>query len=282
VTDEGLVGWTDAHCHLQGRYLADGDVGAGRHVDDGRDDEALLAVLDRAAAAGVTRAVCVGTDAAASAEAMRIASLDGLPLDVRATVGLHPHEASTSTRGLESVLDGPGAGRVVAIGECGLDYYYEHSPRDAQRTALRAQLALAADRDLAVVLHVRDAFDDLFELLEDVGVPARGIVHCFSAGPEEARRCVKAGLYVSVAGIVTFKNADALRAALAEVPLDRLLVETDSPFLAPVPYRGRQNEPALVAVVGAAVAQTLNLDLGVLQRATTANASRVYGGLDPS
>jgi TatD DNase family protein len=268
------VGWTDSHCHLQGRYLADG------HDEAGRDDAALRAVLDRAVAAGVTRAVCVGTDAAASAEAMRIASLPDLPLDVRATVGLHPHEASTSTQGLESVLDGPGADRVVAVGECGLDYYYEHSPRAAQLEALRAQLALAEDRGLAVVLHVRDAFDDLFDVLAEVGTPARTIVHCFSAGPDEARRCVEAGCYVSIAGIVTFKNADPLRAALAAVPLERLLVETDSPFLTPVPHRGRPNEPAYVAVVGAAVAQTLNLDLDEVREATTLNASRVFGGLD--
>jgi TatD DNase family protein len=270
-TADAAVGWTDSHCHLQGRYL-DGEA----------DDETLRAVLDRAAEAGVTRAVCVGTDAATSREAIRIANLEGLAVEVYATVGLHPHEASTSTAGLEAVLDGARGDRVVGIGECGLDYYYEHSPRDAQLGALREQLALARSRDLAVVLHVRDAFDDLFSVLDDVGVPPRTVVHCFSAGPEEARRCLDAGLTVSVAGIVTFKNAAPLREALAEVPLDRLLVETDSPFLAPVPHRGRQNEPAYVAVVGDAVARTLNLDLATLRAATTLNASRLFGLPDPS
>jgi len=226
--------------------------------------------------------VCIGTDAASSLEAIRIANLGDLPVEVYATVGLHPHEASTSTRGLGEVLAAPGADRVVGIGECGLDYYYEHSPRDAQLVALREQLAMAVDRDLAVVLHVRDAFDDLFSVLDEVGVPPRTIVHCFSAGPAEARRCVEAGLYVSVAGIVTFKNAAPLRDALAEVPLERLLVETDSPFLAPVPHRGRPNEPAFVAVVGEAVALTLNLDLAELRAATTLNASRVFLLPDPS
>jgi TatD DNase family protein len=265
------VGWTDSHCHLQGQYR-DGEEG----------DDQLRGALDRAARAEVTRAVCVGTDAVSSREAIRIANLAGLPLEVYATVGLHPHEASTSTAGLEPVLDVEGAAKVVAIGECGLDYYYAHSPRDAQLAALRDQLALALDRNLAVVLHVRDAFDDLFSVLGDVGVPPRTIVHCFSAGPAEARRCVEAGLMVSVAGIVTFKNAAPLRDALAEVPLDRLLVETDSPFLAPVPHRGQPNEPAYVPVVGAAVAETLNLDLAVLRSATTLNASRVFALKDPS
>jgi TatD DNase family protein len=226
--------------------------------------------------------VCIGTDAESSREAVRIANLEGLAVDVYATVGLHPHEASTSTRGLTAVLDGAGADRVVGIGECGLDYYYEHSPRDAQLAALRDQLALAVERQLAVVLHVRDAFDDLFAVLDDVGVPPRTIVHCFSGGPDEARRCVAAGMMVSVAGIVTFKNADPLRAALAEVPLDRLLVETDSPFLAPVPYRGRPNEPAHVVVVGEAVAQALSLDPALVRGATTLNASRVFGWAHPS
>jgi TatD DNase family protein len=248
-------------------------------VDPG--DAGLRAVLDRAAAAGVTTAVCIGTDADSSREAIRIANLDGLPVEVFATVGLHPHEASTSTAGLAAVLDGPGASRVVGIGECGLDYYYEHSPRDAQLVALREQLALAVARDLAVVLHVRDAFDDLFSVLDDVGVPPRAIVHCFSGGPDEARRCVAAGLVVSIAGIVTFKSATALREALVEVPIDRLLVETDAPFLTPVPHRGKPNEPAFVALVGAAVAQTLNLDLDELQSATTLNASRVFALPDP-
>jgi TatD DNase family protein len=265
-------GWTDSHCHLQGRYAGEDPPG---------DDRDLRAVLERASAAGVTRAVCVGTDAESSLEAVRIANLEGLAVDVLATVGLHPHDASSGTASLAAVLDADGADRVVAIGECGLDYYYEHSPRDAQREALRRQLALAVERELAVVLHVRDAFDDLFEILADVGVPARTILHCFTGGPDEARRCVAAGMWVSISGIVTFKNAEPIRAALAEVPMDRLLVETDSPFLAPEPHRGRPNEPTFVPLVGARVAATLNLDLSVVRAATTSNASRVFGLVDP-
>jgi TatD DNase family protein len=276
VTDEpdGAIGWTDTHCHLQGRYGPEGPEGE-------RDHEALLAALQRAAAAGVTRAVCVGTDVESSREAVRLANLDDLPIDLYATVGLHPHEASAGTDGLADVLDLPGSDRVVAIGECGLDLFYEHSPRDAQLRALREQLALASSRYLAVVLHVRDAFDELFELLEDTGVPSSTVVHCFSGDRADARRCVDAGMVVSISGIVTFKNAQPIRDALSEVPLEALMVETDSPFLAPVPHRGRPNEPAYVALVGEAVAQTLNLDVSLVRRSTSATASRVFGGLPP-
>ena len=261
-------GWTDSHCHLQGRY-------AEHDVDDGTDS-AVRSTLERARAAGVTRAVCIGTDAASSAEAIRLAGLGGLATALWATVGLHPHEASTSTRGLRELLVGAGAERVVAVGECGLDYYYEHSPRAAQLEALADQVALAVEHDLALVLHVRDAFDDLFGLLGEVGVPDRTVVHCFSGGPEEARRCVAAGMVVSVSGIVTFKNAGSLRDAVRGVPIDRLMVETDSPFLAPVPLRGSPNEPANVALVGAAVADLLGLQVEGLAEATSATASRVF------
>ncbi len=268
------VGWTDSHCHLQGPY------GPGAPEGEGNLD-ALRAVLDRAAAAGVTRAVCVGTDVDTSRGAIELAAAEDLPVEIWATVGLHPHEASRGIGGLEALLATPGADRIVAIGECGLDYFYEHSPRDAQLDVLRAQLDLAVAHDLAVVLHVRDAFDDLFDLLDETGVPPRAIVHCFTGGPAEARRCVEAGMVVSISGIVTFKNASPIREALAEVPLDRLMVETDSPFLAPVPHRGRPNEPAFVADVGAAVAATLNLDVSVLQASTSATATKVFGGLQP-
>jgi TatD DNase family protein len=268
------VGWTDSHCHLQGQYGPEGPKGE-------RDHAALLAALDRAAAAGVSRAVCVGTDVESSREAIRLANLEDLPVEVYATVGLHPHEAMHGTDGLAELLELPGASRVVAIGECGIDLYYEHSPLDAQLAALREQLALASSSGLAVVLHVREAFDELFDLLEDTGIPTRTVVHCFTGDRAEARRCVEAGMVVSISGIVTFKSASSIREALVEVPLDQLMVETDSPFLAPVPYRGKPNEPSFVALVGEVVAQTLNLDVSLVRGATSANASRVFGGLPP-
>ena len=139
---------------------------------------------------------------------------------------------------------------MVAVGECGLDYYYEHSPRPAQRAAFAAQIALAHAHGLALVIHARDAWDDLFDVLESEGVPERTILHCFTGGPDELDRCVRAGMFVSFSGIITFKNAGDVRQAAARCPLDRLLVETDSPFLAPVPHRGRPNEPSLLPLVG--------------------------------
>ena len=145
-------------------------------------------------------------------------------------------------------------GAVVAVGECGLDYYYEHSPRNAQRSAFAAQIALAHAHDLTLVIHARDAWADLFDVLAAEGVPARTVLHCFTGGVDEVERCLGAGMFVSFSGIVTFKNAADVRAAAARCPLDRLLVETDSPFLAPVPHRGRTNEPSYLPYVGEAIA----------------------------
>jgi TatD DNase family protein len=262
-----VAGWTDSHCHLQDRFIE-------RDGSPGRDDaDELDDLLARAAAAGVSRAVVVGTNVETSAAAVELAGRDGFPVGLAATVGLHPHEASSTTRGLGALLDAPGAERIVAIGECGLDYFYEHSPRNAQLEVLAEQVRLAVDRDLALVLHVRDAFDDLFGLLGEVGVPERVIVHCFTGGPNEVRTCLDLGMAVSISGIVTFKNAVELRDAVALIPLDRLLVETDSPFLAPVPMRGRANEPGFVPLVGDAVAAILGRPVEEVRDATSATAT---------
>ena len=146
------------------------------------------------------------------------------------------------------------------MGECGLDYFYEHSPRDAQREAFAAQIALAHRHGLPLVVHARDAWDDLFDVLSSEGVPERTVLHCFTGGPDDARRCLDAGMLLSFSGIVTFKNAEPVRDAARLCPLDRLMVETDSPFLAPVPHRGQRNEPGFVPLVGAFVAQLKGLD----------------------
>ncbi len=174
-----------------------------------------------------------------------------------ASVGLHPHEAADGVDDVAALLErelAVGDGAVVAVGECGLDYYYEHSPRDAQRVAFAAQIALAHAHDLTLVIHARDAWADLFDVLAAEGVPTRTVLHCFTGGVDEVDRCLAAGMFVSFSGIVTFKNAADVRAAAARCPLDRLLVETDSPFLAPVPYRGRTNEPSYLPYVGEAIA----------------------------
>ncbi|MGI8752030.1 MAG: TatD family hydrolase [Acidimicrobiales bacterium] len=245
--------WADSHCHVP--YEGVG-----------------LEVIDDARAAGVTRLVTVGTDAAQSARAAQVArDHDG----VWATVGLHPHEADAGLDAVVEVLDGTGP-EVVAVGECGLDYYYDHADRSAQRAMFAAQIALASERDLALVIHTRDAWADTFDILAGTGVPQRTIFHCFTGGTDEARRCLDLGAWLSFSGIVSFKTADDVRAAAALCPLDRVLVETDSPYLAPVPHRGKPNRPALVPLVGAALATAMSRPVAEVEAATWANTAAVF------
>jgi TatD DNase family protein len=254
----------------------------GDGAQEGTDDLGT-AVLGRAAGAGVDRLVCVGTGAATSAQAAALAraTADAGNDGPRAwaTVGLHPHEASEGTDAVASLLARElaiGDGTVVAVGECGLDYYYEHSPRAAQRAAFAAQIALAHAHGLALVIHARDAWDDLFDVLVAEGVPERTVLHCFTGGPDEADRCLRAGMYVSFSGIVTFKNAAEVRAAAARCPLDRLLVETDSPFLAPVPHRGRANEPAYLPLVGETIAAIKECAVEEIRERTALSTAMVF------
>jgi len=255
--------WSDAHCHLQQEFL--------------RDDHTsitLTATLARAFEGGVDRVVVIGTDATTSAQALEITDFES-PVEIYATVGLHPHDA---VQDIEPVgeLARRGHPRLVGIGECGLDYFYEHSPRADQRRAFARQIALAHELDLALVIHARDAFDDLFELLASEGVPERTVVHCFTGTPEDAQACLALGCDISISGVVTFKNAELLREAVRGVPLDRLHVETDSPFLAPVPYRGKANEPAYVTVVGEFVAELRGESFVKVREATRANTARLF------
>jgi TatD DNase family protein len=243
--------WTDSHCHVP--YEGVG----------------LDAIAD-ARRAGVERLVTVGTDAAQSRAAIDAAAAhDG----VWATVGLHPHDASNGVDTIVDLLDAP---RVVAVGECGLDYHYDHSPRPQQREAFAAQIQFAHERDLALVVHTREAWDDTFAILSAHGVPDRTVFHCFTGGPDEARRCLDLGALLSFSGIVTFNAADDVRAAAALTPLDRLLVETDAPYLAPVPHRGKRNMPAWVPDVGAGVARVKDVDVDTVAAATWDNAERVF------
>ena len=246
-----MTRWTDSHCHVP--YEGVG-------VD----------VIADARSAGVERLITVGTDAAQSRAAIDTAAAhDG----VWATVGLHPHDASNGVETIVGLLDSP---RVVAVGECGLDYHYDHSPRPQQRDAFAAQIQLAHERDLALVIHTREAWDDTFAILGAEGVPERTVFHCFTGGPGEARRCLDLGAVLSFSGIVTFKAAEDVRAAAALTPLDRLLVETDAPYLAPVPHRGSQNTPAWVPDVGAGVAGVKDVDVDTIAAATWATAERVF------
>ncbi len=247
------MAWTDSHCHLQ--Y-------------DGLPPESLAL----AEAAGVTRMVCIGTDGPLSAAAVDVARAH--PGTVWATVGLHPHDAVNGVETIDGSLEAP---EVVGIGECGLDYHYDHSPRDTQRRVFAAQVAMAKERDLALVIHTREAWDDTFAVLAAEGVPERTVFHCFSGGPTEARLCLDVGAQVSFSGILTFKSAGDVREAAALVPLDRVLVETDAPYLTPVPHRGSPNHPAMVVLVGAALALARGCDVAEVEAATWANATAVFG-----
>jgi TatD DNase family protein len=246
--------WVDSHCHLQSLPEAD-------------------AAIDRARKAGVVGMVCVGTDLEMSRQAVQMAARRQA---VRATVGLHPHDASRFAAEWDTLEELAASAGVVGVGESGFDFHYMHSTADAQEVAFRAQIGLTKRLDRALVVHSRDAWDATFSVLDDEGPPARTIFHCFTGGPDEARRALDLGSFLSFSGIVTFPNADDVRSAVAMTPLDRLLVETDAPYLAPVPYRGRPNEPAFVPLVGAAVAAALQRPEHDVAERTSANARAVF------
>ncbi len=248
--------WIDSHCHLPA------------------EPELADPIVERARVAGVEHLVCVGTDLATSTAAVALSRRHD---DVSATVGLHPHDAARRAELWPGLLELVDAGGIVAIGEAGLDHHYEYSPGPDQTDAFRIQIDLAGDRELPLVIHTREAWDETFALLDAAGMPARTVFHCFTGGPDEAAACVDRGAWVSFSGIVTFKNAGDIRAAAAATPLDRILIETDSPYLAPVPNRGRTNEPAWVTAVGAGVAAARGVEPTVVAEATAANARRVFG-----
>jgi TatD DNase family protein len=252
VTDQG-PGWFDSHCHL-----------------DHAGVDGAAAALERAREAGVVGVVTVGCDAASSRAAIDLAARHDR---VWATVGLHPHEARFGVDTVAGLLGEPG---VVAVGECGLDYHYDHSPRPAQREAFAAQIHLAHERGLPLVIHTREAWEDTFAILAAEGVPARTIFHCFTGGPDEARRGLDLGAHLSFSGIVTYASAVDVQEAAQMCPDDRLLIETDSPYLAPVPVRGRRNEPAHVAHVGSAIATLRGGTVDAVARQTRMNAKVAF------
>ena len=246
--------WTDSHCH----------------VHDARIPDGTEAAVQAAAEAGVTTLISVGCDRETSLAAIAVAEIHP---QVYATVGLHPHDA---VNGVDTIVDLFDVEGIVAVGECGLDYYYDHSPREVQQRVFAEQIALANDRALPLVIHTRDAWDDTFAVLADVGVPSRTVFHCFTGGPDEARRALDAGALLSFSGIVTFTGAPEVQAAAALCPLDRMLVETDSPYLAPVPHRGKPNRPAWVPHVGQHIADLRDIPVAEVAAATTANARNVF------
>jgi TatD DNase family protein len=251
----------DSHCHLD--YLE-------------RDGEDVGAVVARAREAGVRTLITICTKLS---EFERVRGIAERHDDVYCSVGVHPHEAEGEGQGDPGrLLALAGHDKVVGIGETGLDYYYEHSPRARQQASFRAHIAAARRTGLPLIVHSRDADEDTIAVLrEGYGEgPFTGVIHCFTAGPALARAALDMGLYISVAGVVTFKKADELRATLGEVPLGRLLVETDSPYLAPVPKRGKRNEPAFVVHTAAALARLKGVGSEELARATTDNVFNLF------
>jgi TatD DNase family protein len=249
----------DSHCHLDSEYY-----GADR-------DE----VLSRARAAGVTAFVSIGVGRGlvAAKEAIALASSEP---DVYATVGVHPHDVATMTeddwRELSELARRP---RVVGVGETGLDYHYDHSPRPVQLEAYRRFIGLAREAGLPVISHVREAHGEAAATLREAAA-GPGIIHCFSGGVAEARVYLDLGQVLSFSGILSFKNAGDLRAAAAFAPLDRILVETDAPYLAPVPHRGKRNEPAYLKETVAVLAAVRGLPVEEVDAATSANARRMF------
>ncbi len=247
--------WVDSHCHVA-------------ECEGGAD-----AAIERARDAGVATMVVVGTDLTASRVAVELAAKHS---DVVATVGLHPHYAQHVDEQWEELLALAQTPGVVAIGETGFDLFYKHSDPEIQEIVFRQQIRLAHELDLALVIHTRDAWSDTWRVLREEKLPTRTVFHCFSGGPDEVRTCLDLGAYISFSGIVSFRNADDLRAAAAACPLDRVLVETDAPFLSPEPFRGRPNEPARVGVVGAALAEAMNRPVSAVATATSQAAADVF------
>jgi len=250
----------DSHAHL--------------NFPDLKDD--IDNVLKRASEAGVDKIICVGTTLEDSREALELANK--YPF-IYASSGVHPHEASSVTdQTLSELKELASDKKVIAIGEVGLDYYYENSPKEAQRLAFSSFINLARDVKLPLIVHTRDAEEDTVNILKknsasDMG----GVIHCFSGSPEIAHECIKMGFYISIPGIVTFKNAKNIHAVVKEIPAEKMLIETDSPYLAPVPFRGKRNEPAYVKQVAEKIAEIKGLSLDDIARITYLNSSQLFG-----
>ena len=255
----------DSHCHLD--YLAgDGD---------------LPDALRRARMAGVETMLTISTKLSSFPEVLAIAEAEP---DVVCSVGVHPHEAGPEGQDTPArLLELAEHEKVVGIGETGLDYYYEHSPRAAQQESFRAHIRAARETALPLIVHSRDADEDTVSLLREAHAegPFTGVIHCFTAGPALAEAALELGLYISIAGVVTFKKAEELRETVSQVPLGRLLVETDAPYLAPVPMRGKRNEPAFVAHTAERLAALKGVSPETLAQATSENFGRLFDKVTP-
>ncbi|GIV04853.1 MAG: hypothetical protein KatS3mg016_0428 [Fimbriimonadales bacterium] len=249
--------WTDTHCHLN-------------HPDLYAE---WSAVLFRAQQSGLYRLLVIGYDLESSQRGIELAEQSDA---LYAAVGIHPHDAVQCTReALVELRELARSPRVVAIGEIGLDFYRDLSPREAQYQAFHAQMQLAAELGLPVVIHCREAYEELLEVLSEY--PAvRGVLHCFAGSAEQAQRGLALGYFLGIGGVVTFKSAEPLRAIVRTMPRDRLLLETDAPYLAPHPYRGKRNEPAYLPLVAQQVADLWGITLDALSEQTEANVRTLF------
>ncbi|HSW65110.1 MAG TPA: YchF/TatD family DNA exonuclease [Dissulfurispiraceae bacterium] len=248
----------DTHCHLEMKQF----------------DEDRTAVIDRARASGIEYMITVASDLNGCESAVRLAEKHDC---IFAAVGLHPHDAKDySNATFERIMELSRSPKVVAIGEMGLDYYYDHSAREIQRTVFAEQLAFAKERDLPAIVHSRDAQEDTLRIMENSGV-RKGVMHCFSGDVAMAKRAIALGFHISLAGPVTFRNAAELREVAQMVPDDLLLIETDAPYLSPEPMRGKRNEPACLVHTAKHIAELRGITIEDLDRLTTLNAQRLFG-----
>lgn len=244
----------DTHCHIHESYELP-------------VDEVLLQSQDDS----VTQLICVGTSEASSEQAIIFADAHE---GVFASIGVHPHDTKDGYKAITRLADA-GSEKLVAVGEIGLDYFYTHSPREVQIEALRTQIEVALKHDLPIIFHVREAFDDFWPIFDDYkGI--RGVLHSFTDSKENMQKAIEKGLYIGVNGISTFTKDDAQKETFDSIPLDRLLFETDAPFLTPVPYRGKINQPAYVKVIAEYHAQRRGISLKEIATATTQNARTLF------
>ncbi len=249
----------DTHCHI--------------HRNDyplNRDE-----VIDRAVKNGVGQLICIGTDEADSTMAVDFAVKYD---NVFASVGVHPHEVKNGWNKIVEFLKDKNS-KIIAIGEIGLDYHYDLSPRDIQIQALKDQIKIAQQYDLPIIFHVRDAFDDFWTIFDECqleGNAIRGVVHCFTDFADNAQKCLDRGLYIGVGGFSTFVKDESQKAMFASLPIDKILLETDAPYLTPVPFRGKVNEPAFVRNIAVYQAEIRNISLDEIIKNTTANARALF------
>jgi TatD DNase family protein len=251
----------DSHAHIQGKEYT-GEVAA---------------VIERARQAGVEKIIAVGGAGDMTSNTEAVALAESFP-DIYATVGKHPHDAKdVGPEDLAELKELSAHPKVVAVGETGLDYYYSHSPHEVQRRVFAQFIHMARETELPIVVHERDAAKDAAELLRAEGeANLRGVIHCFTGDYQAACKYLDLGFYISFTGIITFKNADRLRAVVRQVPLDRMMVETDSPYLTPVPHRGKRNEPAHVRWVAETIAKVKGVDLETVARVTSENVRDLF------